>query len=193
MFIRHDADFADFLTSQISAPKTQQACIHMGAETRVETPLGWCDARDLTAGDRVASLDGGFVEIRSIRPVQSKERAIRIPGGTLGACTDLLVPAEARIALTPPPGLSLTDAPYVSTKAQHLVGYKGIRPTLFGHHKALAIEFDGEEMIWAQTGMLFHATSDAPGFYKTLNYGDTRAVLALADHTGYGPDLGRAA
>lgn len=189
MFNRFVTDFSEYTAAPSILPQTTNATLTLGADLILETPEGFTEARGLTAGDKVATLDGGFAQIVAVRLSPSPERAFKVPAGALGNDSDIILPAESHVALTPPQGLALSEAPYISLPATALVGFRGIRPTLFNHQNTIAFEFEQEEMVWAQTGLLLHARPKHDGFFTTLAYGDARAVLALLDCAQCGPDL----
>ncbi len=189
MFTRHDNEFLTCANPSTQFLPYPQTSLCISAETRLDTPTGWKEAKSLGVNERVASLDGGFVKVRAVQRVRSKQKAIFVPAGTLGSCADVFLPSDARVILTSPPGLKMSEAPFVSACIADMVGYKGIRSTLFGLRKTLALTFDEEEIIWAQTGLMLHVHPIGEGFYRSLDYGETRAILALIDHSACGADL----
>jgi hypothetical protein len=188
MFLNHTTAFTTFAPAAAdAATKTATHTATLGAQTLLETPLGWSNVDTLSVGDTVATLDGGFARITAISHPERTQPLIHVPGGVLSSCSDLHLPADTYVALTPPAHLS--DAPVVSVPLKALSGWRGIRPTLFGGPDLATLHFEEEEMIYAQTGLLIHAKSDnASGFYKTLEYGDTRAMLSLIEGKICGPD-----
>lgn len=189
MFSRHENDFSIYTKSGPALLGQSHTLLYASPDIRMDTPKGWKSAKNLTRNDSVASLDGGFVKIRAVHRVHTRFKSIFVPAGTLGSCADLFLPADARVVLSAPPGLTLTEAPFVSASISDMIGYRGIRSTMFGLRNTLALEFDDEEIIWAQTGLMLHAHPVGEGFYRSLDYGETRAILAMIDHLGCGPDL----
>ncbi len=181
MFLNHTTAFNTF------APLANvQTGALFGAATLVETETGWRRADTLIAGDTVATLDGGFSQI--VEATQSIPTAmVRLPAGTLGACTDVLLPADARLGFTPP--AAFHDAPIVSVPVQALVGWQGVHQHPTAPTQAVTLTLQHEEMVYAQTGLLVHAgANDSDGFFETLSYGDTRALLTRIEGRMIAPD-----
>ncbi|WP_299725241.1 hypothetical protein [uncultured Tateyamaria sp.] len=189
MFLNHDAAFTTF-TPAIQ-PNQPDHTATLSAQTRLETPRGWASLDALCVGDSVATLDGGFARITAITHPKRRAPLVQVPGGVLSTCSDISLPADAHVALTPPARWS--QAPVVSVPIKALSGWNGIRPTLFAGPDLATLHFEDEEMIYAQSGLLIHAfDTRAEGFFQTLNYGDTRALLALMDGTMPAPDAAAA-
>ena len=188
MFLSHETAFQTF------APVPPIAALDHNittcGATLLDTETGWKPARALKAGDSVATLDGGFTQIRSVSTA-APTQLIHVPGGTLGACTDLLLPATASVALHVP--ASISDAPILSVPLQALCGWQGIRRQP-DHRAALTtLTFADEEMVYAQTGLLLHTDNAEPGFFQRKSYGETRALLALWSGRLPAPDYAAAA
>lgn len=189
MFLNHDAAFTTFTPAIQSTQRDHTATL--GAQTRLETPRGWASLDALCVGDSVATLDGGFARITAITHPKRRAPLVQVPGGVLSTCSDVALPADAHVALTPPARWS--QAPVVSVPIKALSGWNGIRPTLFAGPDLATLHFEDEEMIYAQSGLLIHAfDSRAERFFPTLSYGDTRALLALMDGKMPAPDAAAA-
>ncbi|MEM6372962.1 MAG: Hint domain-containing protein [Pseudomonadota bacterium] len=189
MFLNHDAAFTTFTPAIL--PSTPDHTATLTAQTRLETPKGWCTVDTLSVGDRVATMDGGFAAITAISRPKRRAPLVQVPGGVLSTCSDVALPADARVALSPPARWS--QAPVVSAPVKALSGWRGIRPTLFAGPDLATLHFEDEEMIYAQTGLLIHACdTEADSFFPTLSYGDTRALLALMDGRMPAPDAAAA-
>lgn len=185
MFLNHDAAFTTFTPAVSPALPDHMATLCAG--TRVETRNGWATVDQLSAGDAVATLDGGFATLTAISHPRRTSPLVHVPGGALSNCSDIALPADTRIALTPP--ARWCEAPVVSAPLKALSGWRGIRPTLFAGPDLATLHFADEEMIYAQSGLLIHAhASAAPTFFRTLGYGDTRALLALIEGKMVRPD-----
>lgn len=180
MLLNHDTAFAAFTPANASPSAERTHTTTLSAQTLLETPSGWATVDTLRAGDDVATLDGGFVRICAISRPERRAPLIHVPGGVLSNCSDVSLPSDARVALTPPARWS--QAPVVSVPIKALCGWNGIRPTLFAGPDLATLHFDTEEMLFAQSGLLIHAYDGAPDpFFPVLEYGDTRALLALID------------
>lgn len=188
MFLNHETAFQTFApVTPIAAPGHS---ITASGSALLETETGWKPAHALKAGDSVATLDGGFASIRSVSASTSTQ-LIHVPGGTLGACTDVLLPATASVALHLP--ASVSDAPVVSVQLQALCGWRGIRRAPGICETEVTLTFDNEEMVYAQTGLLLHTDNAMPGFFQRKSYGETRALLALWSGRLPAPDYAAAA
>jgi hypothetical protein len=187
MFIRHKDAFAETTQMSVALPKTDHV-LALTANTVLETPFGFEEARNLKAGDQVASLDGGFVTITGAAPLSLSGQGVVIPAGVLGVSETTCLPAEAYVGLTPENG-TIFEAPYLAAPAHALAGYKGIEKGAFEEDRGLVLTFGTEELIWAQNGMLLHAFNPRQsGFFERLDYGQTRALLASMDPLNHGPD-----
>ncbi len=190
MLLNHTTAFTTFSPAITSAPRGHRATL--SAQTLLETPTGWTSVDTLQAGDKVATLDGGFAPIAAISRPDRHAPLVHVPGGVLSTCSDIALPGDARIALTPPARWS--QAPVVSVPVKALSGWHGIRPTLFAGPDLTTLHFENEEMVFAQTGLMIHAHDGSPDpFFPTLTYGDTRALLALIGGTMPAPDAAAAA
>ena len=190
MFLNHDAAFTTFAPATRPA-RRRDARATLSAQTRIETPRGWISVDAAMAGDRVATLDGGFATITAISRPKMTAPLVHVPGGVLSTCSDVALPADARVALTPPARWS--DAPVVSVPLRGLSGWRGVRPTLFAGPDLATLHFAEEEMIFAQSGLLIHAhDGTAQGSFRKLGYGDTRALLALSEGKMTQPDAAAA-
>lgn len=176
MFHNHTTAFVDFNAAITPAP-SPAAQTTLSGETLVETLHGWVAARTLRAGDALATLDGGFVPITAIRTPEITSAMVRIPGGALSNCSDVMLPGNVHVGLDLPGHIS--DAPLVTAPLNALCGWNGIRPTLSGAAELATLHFDTEELIYAQTGLLIHASPAGDTFFERLSYGETCAKIAL--------------
>lgn len=189
MFIRHTADFANVPAHISPIIEPNAPGVVLGQDTRLETQAGFINAGDLKTGDAIATLDGGFVHVTGRARLRSTNQAVSIPAGALGNCSKIVLPNTAHIGIELPETAE-RDAAFVAVPAGSLVGFRRIRPAPFGYEGGMHLTLASEEMIWAQTGLLLHATGpdgDQP-FFDRLGYGDARGILALMDHAKYGPD-----
>ncbi|MEP3846401.1 MAG: hypothetical protein ABJM43_13795 [Paracoccaceae bacterium] len=85
--------------------------------------------------------------------------------------------------------LCAADAPFVSGFIPDVRSNRGIRSTLFGLRNTLALDFNEEETIGAQTGVMLHLHHVGEGFFTSLLYDEIRAILALVDHSRREPNL----
>ena len=117
MFARHRFDAA----SIPATPDLSGAAVTLSAGAFVETARGWTRASDVRAGDRIASLDGGFVPLAWIRRAPAT-RCSLVPAGALGNCTDLALPADAFVGLDAPEHLGADSTDILSAPLRALMG-----------------------------------------------------------------------
>ena len=163
MFHNHNTAFAQFDPAITTTP-TPDPRTTLSGETMVETRQGWVAARTLRAGDALATLDGGFAPITAISTPQISSAMVRVPGGALSNCSDVILPGNVHVALKLPAHLS--QAPVVTAPLSALCGWQGIRLTLAGAAELATLHFDTEELIYAQTGLLIHSAPDTETFFQ---------------------------
>jgi hypothetical protein len=201
MLMNHTQAFADAFPAALAPlfPRRSNPANSVLAGTRLETPNGWRDVETLRPKDRVATLDGGFAPLVSVRrQIQARaETDWLLPAGSMNNCSDLTVVGGQNLAFFDPACNRLFQTDCVLAPVNAMAGFRGIRPapiTPAAH--TFALTFADEEIIYAQTGALLHVPAPAPagdGFFRTLSYGETRALLMLMDTSQYGPDTLRAA
>ncbi|MBJ6373300.1 Hint domain-containing protein [Sedimentitalea arenosa] len=207
MLLNHSQAFASFLPSDIAPRKPAQTMprrVELSAVkdgTMLETPTGWRRVEELSAGDQVYTLDGGFTELtgtRSHRLAPGTARMMHVPAGALNNCSDLILTAGQHVAMIEPECETLFGAPCVLVPAAAMAGFRGIHAlTAFGETTATELTFDTEEIVYAQTGALLHVASGTTDpFFRTLGYGETRALLTMLngghlalDPIGFAPAL----
>lgn len=173
-------------------PRTEISALPDG--TMLETRDGWRAVETLGPGDAVATLDGGFAMLTGLRRrrlAPGRMRHWRIPAGTFNTCSDLRLSAGQHIALAGPECDRLFGAPCVLAPIATMAGFRGIAPlTGLARAEATELRFASEEIVYAQTGALLHVPSGgATSFFRTLGYGETRALLSLMNgaHCGFDP------
>ena len=122
MFLNHETSFDTF--TPVNTKSAFGHTITATGSTLFETSAGWQQMDTLQQGDTIATLDGGFATIRDVsrsEPVQ----LVNIPAGTLGTCTDILMPVTTSVALHLP--ASVSASPIVSVPLHALCGWQGIR------------------------------------------------------------------
>lgn len=185
MFLNHSLDFKTFTASPLATD-----CA-LTPETLVETPQGWRSADTLCIGDSVATLDGGFAPLTRLAQDTAQEPLWLLPGGTLDNCSDLILPGTQYVALDTPECQALYDAPYVLAPIAAMAGFRNIKPApQTVPQPIMRLGFAEEEVIYAQSGTLIHAPCDvvASGFFRRLNYGETRAALIMMNRGLCAPD-----
>ena len=173
------------------------------ATTLIATGQGWVVAADLRPGDRIVTFDNGLQRLRAVGAGQLR---IAPPDLPRSACP-LRVPAGAlgnRRALTLLPGQSVlidSDAaealygdPFALVPAGALDGWRGIaRVEPAAEVEVVFLEFDGEEIVYAEGMALIHCPRRNPlivaapdgliaaasaGHYRALPLAQGRALIA---------------
>ncbi|MEM9580272.1 MAG: Hint domain-containing protein [Pseudomonadota bacterium] len=161
----------------------------------IATTLGWRPVEALCVGDLVLTFDNGFLPIRAVR------RVVLWDGD--GACPDHLRPVEIGADLLPDVScVRVMSHQGIMVESDFAESHRGdpfavILPgaiAQFGlaqpvHCEApievIILEFDSDEVIYGQSGMLYHVPAaagiggpvDTACVYKILNEVETRTVL----------------
>ncbi|MGR3758832.1 Hint domain-containing protein [Roseobacteraceae bacterium NS-SX3] len=195
MLLDHFNSFADFqpvdfaldFPVALPAPRTgTPARSHRGGflpATLVETGRGFIQARDVKPGDTVYTYDGGGQEVKSVRHrVPRMTTLMHVPAGALGNDTDLMLPSDQKVALELETAERLFGVPVVVVKLIALAGYNGITAAAPERLGRIHFEFEEEELVWAECGMLMLAGNGGPdGAFQELSVAETRQVLASED------------
>ena len=152
-------------------------------DTLVETDRGFVQVRDVKAGDKVYTFDGGCQEVKSINhSVPRLTTLVHVPAGALGNDVDLMLPSDQMVALELDTAERLFDVSLVMTRLISLVGYKGISPALPERMPRIHLKFQEEELIWAESGMLLQVAGDSlDSAFRKLSLTETRQILASED------------
>ncbi|NIZ59418.1 hypothetical protein DL239_00350 [Sedimentitalea sp. CY04] len=152
-------------------------------DTLVETDRGFVQVRDVKAGDKVYTFDGGCQEVKSIsHSVPRLTTLVHVPAGALGNDVDLMLPSDQMVALELATAERLFDVPLVMTRLISLAGYKGINPALPERMARIHLKFQEEEIVWAESGMLLHVAGDSiDSAFRKLSLAETRQILASED------------
>lgn len=154
-------------------------------ETLIETGRGFLQARELKAGDTVFTFDGGCQDVQSIKlSVPRLTAMMRVPAGALGNDCDLVLPADQMVALDMDVAESLFDVPVVVAKLVSLAGYNGIATAEPQRIARVYIEFDEEELLWAESGMLILASRpQEDSAFTQLSLTQARCLLSACNET----------
>ena len=150
----------------------------------IETAAGWRAVETLVPGDRVQTFDGGLRAIRRVArrglPLGPKA-LVRVPGGVLNACADLLLTRDQAVLLDTPEAAVLLGNPLTLVPAAALVGHRGIGWKAARSPAALfSLLFDEEEVVFVNSGMLIHCPADAaPSFFPALDAARGADLVAL--------------
>ncbi len=158
--------------------------------TRLEAADGWRPVESLVRGDAVYTWDGGLREIRAIlreevRPV----RVLEVPGGALGNCAEMTLMPGQHLALDLPGAEAAFGRPSVLVPAAALAGWRGVEWTNWKARKVevVTLVFDEEELIWANSGALFHCPQPSQRgaarlvspFFAVAGLAQARGLLGL--------------
>lgn len=203
MLLNHTQAFADFTPAQQIVQANRPAPLPMPKReeisafkpgTLLETRSGWQPAEQLRPGDAVCTLDGGFATIASLRQRRlgvGPDQHWHIPAGSLNNCSDISLTRGQHVAIMDAACDQLFGTPCVLAPITAMAGYRGITAAA-ARTSGIATEltFETEEIVYAQTGMLLHVPSGTQeSFFRTLGYGETRALLTLMNRGHCAPDL----
>lgn len=182
------------------------------AGSLVETPQGWMPVENLRVGTRVMTYDGGALAPTAIRRVSPDDglgtELVRVPGGALDNCGDLLLVPEQPVLIHSDLAEAVLGVPAVLIRAAALTGFRGVHRIVPAKPVALiALEFESDEMVFVNSGTLLHcptkahgmAETAAPGtlvdgFFPVLGKAQARALLDLMEMAARSTaDLARAA
>lgn len=186
MFLKHETAFAD---ADLLPGALTPRVAGFAPELQIETDRGWCAVRDLTPGMAVHTVEGGLQEVQDINLSDQDTPRWQVPEGALNNCAALTLSAGTLVGLRDPWCLRLHGSPLVLSRIESLAGFRGIAraqqgPTT-GEQTLYQLRFARSEIIYAQSGTLLlcpaaDETSLTPPPCPTLNYGQTRALLALS-------------
>jgi hypothetical protein len=172
------------LESFMKKAATRQAGLVAG--TRVEAAQGWRPVESLTRGDAVFTLDGGLTEITGLRRETIVPRQIiHVAGGTLGNCDALTLLPFQHLLIHAPVGERAFGMADLLVPAQALAGLDGVEwrtaPELV---ELVHLEFEDEELVWANSGMLVHCVqagrpAGQSSFFKVLEMDQALALVQL--------------
>lgn len=148
------------------------ACDGIAAGTLIATDRGWKRAQDLQPGDPVVTFDNGLVPLRSVshstlatrgRGIPRSAWPLDVPAGALGNRRDLrLLPGQA-VLIESDRAEELYGDPFVLIPAAALVGWKGIARARPAPETAVVfLEFDGDEIVYAEGMALIHCGRRTP-------------------------------
>lgn len=180
MFTRFETDFAKIET-QAALPG---AMVSLASDTMVETEQGFVPVSQLKAGDRVATLDGGFAELAWVSDDHNPTAAYYVPARALGNCAAMMLPETTQIGIEAPLGYD-ASCDHLSLPIAAFEGRHGICRAERMEMTTRTLGFEAEEMIWTQTGLLTHAQAVADPFFETMNFAEARGFLALLDADHY--------
>ncbi len=156
--------------------------------TRVEAADGWRPVESLMRGDAVFTFDGGLRQIQAIhRDDMRPARLLHVPGGALDNCAEMLVLPGQYLMVQDTRAEDLFGSPLAVVPAAALAGFNGIE-WVNGRAKQreiVTLEFEDEEVVYGNTGALFHCPSHAQygaarlvsGFFNVLDLAQARTLI----------------
>lgn len=190
-------DVRQFETARSIEPTHRRSAVPMpngiAAATLVETAQGWRAAGTLRPGDRLATWDGGWRPLLSVRAERLQpwgaEALIRVPGGTLDTCGTVWLRAGQHVLIRAPQAAAVLDAEAVLVPAAALTGHRGIAAVpRVAALNVVTLHFAEEEMIFAASGLCLHCaaedgpapeTREACGYVPVLDLARGRDLVAL--------------
>lgn len=164
-------DIRQFDRAEVVLPLNPQFAPHrlpqqgIPGATPIETATGWRPAETLRPGDRIATWDGGFRPLTSVRAERLVAGAgagmIHVPGGVLNNCRDVWLTPAQLVLIRSPYAAAVLDLHSVLLPAVALVGYRGI--SLRAPTAALtlvALHFEDEELVFAASGLTLHCLAE---------------------------------
>ena len=174
------------------------------AGTKVETDSGWRPVENLLSGTkvqtyaglrRVARIERSFVEPanRLVNP----EPMLLVPGGVLNNCSAFYLLPDQLVLLETIYGQEIFGDAATLVPGAALAGFRGIeqvRPR--GLVEIITLQFDEEDVVYGNTGVLFHCPSVGANmgaglrsdYFLTLTTGQAVELLALLE--GASPSAG---
>ncbi|SFK04231.1 Hint domain-containing protein [Celeribacter neptunius] len=141
------------------------------AGTQVATQNGWRDVESLQVGDKVLTFDAGLQPVRRLSrswtyvdygTAPRHTWPLCVPAGALGNKTELHLLPEQSVMVESDAGETMFGDPFTLVPAQALDGYKGIAPERPRKPmEVVTLEFDTEQVVFANVGALFHCPAPA--------------------------------
>ena len=167
------------------------------AGTKVETEKGWAAVENLLSGikvqtyaglRRVAKVERSFIEPSN--PAMCPEGLLLVPGGALNNCSAFYALPDQHVLLETIYAEEIFGDAATLIPARSLEGFRGItlvRPQ--GLVQVITLSFDQEDVVYGNTGVLFHCPSVGAlsghglrsDFYLTLTRGQSKALLELLE------------
>jgi len=167
------------------------------AGTRVETESGWRPVESLLTGTkvqtyaglrRVARVDRSFVEPSN--RVMNPEPMLLVPGGALNNCSAFYLLPDQLVLLETIYAEEIFGDAATLVPGAALEGFRGIeqvRPR--GLVEIITLQFDVEDVVYGNTGVLFHCPSIRAqlgaglrsDYFLTLTKGQAVELLALLE------------
>lgn len=166
----------------------------MMAGTKVATKHGWCPVENVKVGDSVLTFDGGLRPVKAIYKQRLSATQTQmplhlvpyeIPAGALGNRETMwLLPEQAVMIESDAAEEFLGDA-FALIPVHALKGFRGITPKALRQDLDLfMLEFEEDEMVFANAGVLFHCPKRRDILSDMLNKTEPKYDL-LDDEISY--------
>ncbi len=139
------------------------------AGTKVATATGWRPVEAIAEGDLVLTFDRGLQPVRSITCGQNWEAdsicpaslwPLHVPAGALGNQNPMTLLAEQSVMIESDSGDTLFGDPFQLVSAADLEGLRGIERRMpRGEHQVIQLQFDNDEVVFANVGALVFCPS----------------------------------
>lgn len=159
--------------------------------TLIETATGWRPAEKLRPGDRIATWDGGFQPLASVRAERlasaNGATMVCVPGGVLNNCRSVWLTPKQLVLIRSPYATAVLDADSVLLPAASLAGYRGASTVARRSMLNLvALHFEEDEIVFAASGLPLHCPreggalpKDSLGYLPVLDVSRGRELMAL--------------
>lgn len=167
------------------------------AGTRVETESGWRAVESLLTGTKVQTYAGlrrvAGVERRFVEPgnrAANPEPMLLVPGGVLNNCSAFYLLPDQLVLLETIYAQEIFGDAATLVPGAALEGFRGIeqvRPR--GLVEVITLQFDVEDVVYGNTGVLFHCPSVGAkqgaglrsDYFLTLTKGQAMELLAVLE------------
>lgn len=154
------------------------------AGTLVQTETGWQPVETLAIGQQVQTWDGGLAALVRLerRRVAPGAALIRVPGGVLSACSDLLLLPGQHLLVETGAAAELLDQDVVLVPAAALDGWQGVAMHRPRHGiDVVTLGFEAEEIVYANTGALVHCAAAATPDARAPELGRAEGQVPRSD------------
>lgn len=162
--------------------------------TKVATRYGWCAIENISVGDLVLTFDGG---LRPVTAIYTKKLSAtqtqmplhlvpyEVPAGALGNREDMWLLPEQSVMIESDAAEEFLGDAFALIPVHSLKGYRGIGPKALREELDLFIlEFEEDEIVFANSGVLFHCPKRRDIVAEMLNKADPKYDL-LDDEIAY--------
>lgn len=149
------------------------------AGTLVATEMGWQRAEALRPGDRVVTFDNGLQPLRGLghgrlmsprRGLPQAARPLVVPARALGNRREMVLLPGQSVLIESDAAEARYGDPFTLVPAAALEGHRGIaRTEIAGEVEVVWLEFDGDEIVYAEGMVLAHCPRRQPELVATVD------------------------